>query len=320
MKFLRLVIFMLLISASSASYAQDRVVSAQLSLSNPTPLVGEPVEMTLTVTAPREVEITQWPDFDREWETLSVLETGDIQIDEAGDTLTYTQVYRVVFWYPGDFSTPDIFVGYDLPGGDETQQTEVTPAFLSIPSVLEGANLVLRPLKPQIWLPYLSPLLIAAVVVGAGGLAFAGYRWRQVRKAQRGALDFDEALPDAGSPAHVALGELKRIYNQKLAPELVYAQVADCLRVYIHAQFQVSTLDLTSDELIHAIRQSALPLPDDLQNELRRMLQQADLAKFARYRPNERNAKGYVNAAGKWIQSTDELNQPQPSTTKDSLG
>ncbi len=318
MKFLRLLIFLLMISASSITHAQD-VVMAQFSLSNPTPLVGEPVEMMLTVTAPREAEITEWPDFDREWETLSILETGDIQIDEAGDSITYTQVYAVVFWYPGDFSTPDMFVSYDLPGGDGPQQVEVTPAYLSIPSVLEGANLVLRPLKPQIWLPYLSPLLIAAVVVGAGGLLFAGYRWQQIRKAQNPVLDFDDQLADIGSPAQVALSELKRIYNQKIAPELIYAQVADCLRVYIHAQYQVSTLDLTSDELIDAIRQSALPLPDDLQNELRRMLQQADLAKFARYQPNERNAKGYVNAAGKWIQSTDEMNQPQP-TPKDSIG
>src|SRR5690606_34331378 len=132
-------------------------VQAQFTLSNTTPLVGEPVDLTLTVIAPRDVEISEWPDFDRDWEMFSVLESGDLQISEAADSITYTQVYRVTFWYPGEYSTPDISIGYVLPGTADSQQIEVAPAFLSIPSVLEGESLILRPLKPQIWLPYLSP-------------------------------------------------------------------------------------------------------------------------------------------------------------------
>ncbi len=310
MKFLPVMLIFLLAVLNPVSLAQADV-QAQFRLSNTTPLVGEPVDLTLTVIAPRDVDISAWPDFDRDWEMFSVLESGDLQISEAADSITYTQVYQVTFWYPGEYSTPDIFIDYILPGAADSQQIEVAPAFLSIPSVLEGESLILRPLKPQIWLPYLSPLVIIGVVAGAVGLIFGGYRWQKQRLAQRPALDFDADLLASGSPAHVALSDLKRIYQAKLTPEQIFVEVADCLRVYIQAQFEVSTLDLTTDELIDALYHTRLPISADMQNELHRMLQQADLAKFARYQPNERNAKGYLNAAGKWIQTTDELTQPE---------
>lgn len=310
MKFAPVIMLLLFFTLRPVSLAQADV-QAQFTLSYATPLVGEPVDLTLTVTAPREAEISQWPDFDREWELFSVLDIGDLQINETGDIITYTQVYRIAFWYPGEYSTPDIIIEYALPGAAGSQQIEVTPAFLSIPSVLEGESLILRPLKPQIWLPYLPPLVVIAgigVLVGAG---FGAYYWRKRQLAARPGLDFDADLLASGSPAHVALSELKRIYQARLTPEQIFVEVADCLRVYIQAQFQVSTLDLTTDELIDALHHLTLPIPTDMQHELRRMLQQADLAKFARYQPNERNAKGYLNAAGKWIQAADELTQPE---------
>ncbi len=296
---------MVLLWACWPSNAQAEI-EARFEVDNPSPLVGEPVHLTLIAQAGRDIVITRWPELqDQHWDILTVQAAEELVTRENDDgTITYQQTYAVLLWYPGEYGTPEATIGYQRIGQEETHEISVAPAFFSVPSVLDAQDLTLRPLKPQIWLPYVSPLLVlagaAAVVVG-GAVAY------RLSRARRALLPQPTPVEDAQrySPAQAALLELRRIQGQNLPVTTQFAAVADCLRVYLQRQFNVSAQDFTTEELIETLLYTRV-IPDDIRLELERLLRQADLVKFARYEPGEQNARRYLNAAGRWVQAVDK--------------
>ncbi|MDP4210912.1 MAG: hypothetical protein Q8928_19070 [Bacteroidota bacterium] len=90
-------------------------------------------------------------------------------------------------------------------------------------------------------------------------------------------------------PPHVvALRELDALRSEKLwqndKTKLYYTKLTDILRAYIENRYEVGALEMTSDQLIRALRMINL---DDFQDidELRNILVTADLVKFAKATP-----------------------------------
>jgi hypothetical protein len=97
-----------------------------------------------------------------------------------------------------------------------------------------------------------------------------------------------------------ALMQLKSIRESRLSPVVVYETVADCLRAYVQHQYRISALDMTTNELMSALQaRSALKKPH--QRDLAKMLEYADLVKFAEVQPGERAVKQLLDTAEKWI-------------------
>jgi hypothetical protein len=90
-------------------------------------------------------------------------------------------------------------------------------------------------------------------------------------------------------PAHVvALRALERIKNEKLwqkgQVKLFYSQLTDTLRVYMEERFSFPAMEQTSPEILKSLK--GVDLTDDkLLTKMQKILETADLAKFARYEP-----------------------------------
>jgi hypothetical protein len=89
-----------------------------------------------------------------------------------------------------------------------------------------------------------------------------------------------------------------------LSPVVVYETVADCLRAYVQRKFNVSALDMTTNELMSTL-QSVSVLEKPHRRDLARMLEYADLVKFAEVQPSERAVKQLLDTAEKWIESVE---------------
>ncbi len=303
-----LLILLYLAWAGQIIYAQAEV-EARFTIDFGTPYIGEPVRLILSVETPQEIVITQWPDLQNtDWELFTVQAEGEMTSRTGEDGITvYQQEFTLRLWYPGEYSTPDVAVRYQRVGQEVEEEMPVAPAFFSVPSVLDEQDLSLRPLKPQAWLPYISPLLVltsAIVIAAALGLSYRLYRSRQ---AAAHAIAISDNEVRSYSPAQAALVELKRIQQQNPAPAVMYAAIADCLRTYIQRQFNIPAQDFTTQELAEALLHEK-PVPDDLRLEAKRVLEQADLVKFAPYEPTEQSAKRYLNTVGRWIQTADKVN------------
>lgn len=274
----------------------DAPLRASFSASNPNPLVGEPVDLTLTAELLPGATIVSWPDLSSVGPAVEVRTVGTVEIAEAGGRTKYRQNITIVFWEPGTFRSPEMVIQYQADG----RIAEFVPehADFSVISVLDENDLKLRPLKPVISIPYVPP----AWIIGGVGVATSAAIWwiswrRRVSGSQADIRQLDRRT----------LAALRAIDRKKQKPDEVYAAVADCLRDYVTEQFQIAAHEMTTAELV-AQMQSQLSAP--LTNRLYQLMGQADLVKFAGYEPEQEIAHQYLEAAARWVQmSTKELNQ-----------
>lgn len=294
MKYCLLLCFFWFLPSLVVVRAQDGA-AARFSTNAGTPLVGQPVELSLIADIPTGAVVITWPEFPADWPPFDVRSVSELSISGT----QYRQILTVILWIPGEYRTPETTIVYQLAGNPEPQVLSIEPAFFSVPSVLNGQDTALRPFKPQISLPYLSSLVIVVGAVGVVGLAFAAVRYLWFLRANR--VTRSGAEDGLGPAAQAALAELRRIAARDLTPEQLYATAADCLRTYIHDQMTIPAHDLTTAELMESLH-----LPEALQRELHRLLEQADLVKFARYRPGSDSAQRYLEVAGKWVRAADQ--------------
>lgn len=106
--------------------------------------------------------------------------------------------------------------------------------------------------------------------------------------------------PKPAEPPHViAIKALEELKNQKVwqnnRHKLYYSRLTDILREYIDGRWEIRAREMTSDEIME--RMNGVELPDNRREELRRLLSQADLVKFAKYIPEaEENENAYLEA------------------------
>jgi hypothetical protein len=160
-----------------------------------------------------------------------------------------------------------------------------------------------------------SFLEVFPFVVGGLLLVAAIYftvRYLRRRKKQKGIFTPDR--PE--DPAHVvALRELDRLREEKLWQRSefkpYYTRLTDTIRRYMERRYNIPAMEMTSYEILDTWKQSERP-EEDLSAKLNRLLNLADLVKFAKEKPiasdNEENldrAYEFVKKTA-WVQKTEE--------------
>jgi hypothetical protein len=218
--------------------------------------------------------------------------------------LTQIAVYRVAAWDTGHQVIRIPAVAVHLAGA--TREIPIVGRSVFVVSVLPLDTAQQKPKPPReifesAFIPWWVWALIAAAVV-----LLLGFRWwwRHRRRATaageqidpyvRAVRDFERiellGLIDAGERTrHVAL-------------------VVDVLREYIADRFTGAPLSLTSTELLSATRQ-ATTLPHD---RLMRVLNEADLIKFARRPVSAERARDIGAEARELVEFEHQASQPAP--------
>lgn len=286
-------------------------VGARWNSDSPSVLVGERVNLVLIVEVPVEAIVT-FPEIPTDWEPFEVQSLGEISKAVSGDIATYRQSLTVIAWRTGEHSTPETYIEYQLSPGDAVQRILVEPTVISVPSVLDSHDTELRPLKPPVVLPYLPPwivLLAVAILLGA-------YRSRSWWRAHLGTGQRSARLTSAFdknySPKQSVMAEIATLRGGRLSATYVYEAVSDCLRTYLFQQFSVNAPEMTTVELMSTLEVKQI-MSQAQQRDLARMLDYADLVKFADAQPGERAVKQLLDSAGKWVEAIEPVEKETPS-------
>ena len=208
-----------------------------------------------------------------------------------------------------------------LSGGD-TMQLLVT-TFL-----IDSTAHSIFDVKPQKDMPfkfaeisgYVKWTIIALVVLAL--LAYVAYRiMRHYGKSFSDIFHTAPPLP----PHEVARQALERLYVQRLwqadKHKLYYSTITDILRTYIDGRFGVGAMEMTSDEIIEAMRKTDLPQKSAM--DLTQILRDADLVKFAKAMPEAEQNEAAYQAAWDFVEQTkpveeveEEDENPQPKKKK----
>lgn len=154
---------------------------------------------------------------------------------------------------------------------------------------------------------YLLWALLAAVVLAAaiyGLVRYLNARGKSIKSL------FTPAPPE---PAHIvairALEELRdrKLWQNNLHKEY-YSGLSEILRTYLSGRFGVGAMEMTTDEIMDAVRDIEMPTKSSV--DLISVLRDADLAKFAKFEPEaEQNESDYAKAYY-FVEETKPVEEP----------
>jgi hypothetical protein len=278
-------------------------VSAYFISENAAPLIGEPVTLLLVANVPPNVVIAEWPQFPEQWGDLSVSQIDEIQIEvQADGTSLHQQTLTIRLWQTGTYETPETLIGYQVVGNPDVFRLSVRPFAFNVPSVLVEGDMALRPLKAQIGFFYIPlwAFIGGGLVVGALGIVC--FRYWQLARLSR--LDKQPVRP----PSEIALAALDQLKTTQPEPTIICDHVSTILRTYITSRFDFAAMELTTIELLNAPH-TQQRLGERTQFDLRRLLEQTDLVKFANLSIDEQTVGRVISGAQRWISAVEEETQ-----------
>ncbi len=305
-RLVRRLVALALLALPAAARAQGTIdVKAGAVVAPDTVRIGDPFYVRLRVQAPpgARIEFPTGPD------TAGTVQALDpVHLSSGGDTTRATDqtaAYRVAAW---DVGSQPIALGEVVVrvGGDE-RHVAIQPLHVFVRSVLpaDTALRIPKPARPPfpyarvVWWPWV--LLAAAIVL----LLVAWWWWRRRTRRPLVVVPVD--------PYQRARQELDRIDALRLIEAgergRYVALTVEVLREYLAARYPKTSLAMTSSELQRAVRGERF-VPRD---RLARLLEEADLVKFARRPLSAERARELGREARGVIEEEHVASTPKPT-------
>ena len=302
--------FSLLLAALGYLPVHSQFVELKTQLDTNQIRIGEHFHLDIEILQPSDISI-MFPEIkDTLISNVEILQSYPPDTITEGENLKISQRYRLTSFDSGFYEIPPL--KFYIRSGQWSDSLESNPMYLLVHSV--AVDSTIYDVKSPIHMP-VSFLEVFPFVVGGLLLVAAIYfivRYLKRRKKKKGLFTPDR--PE--DPAHVvALRELDRLREEKLWQRSefkpYYTRLTDTIRRYMERRYNILAMEMTSYEILDTWKQSERP-DDDLSAKLNRLLNLADLVKFAKEKPiasdNEENldrAYEFVKKTA-WVQKIEE--------------
>ncbi len=268
-------LLLLLLEAIAPRTAQNRQTKLPVQMGYrvrpDTVLIGQPFDLFIKVLAPKGVrfEFPLGPDTTTQNGVRPIELRGEKVVSMLADTAV--ALYHVVAWDIGTqpLRFPDVRVAFE---GQE-RRLPLADASVFVKSVLpaDTSLRIPKPARPLIVLPVINWLLWLGLLAAAIAAVLLWWAWRRYRNRPKPPVD----------PYVRAQQEFARIAARRLLEdgqsEEYFAAMVDVAREYLVARIPGVRRSDTSSELVRAMKPR-----DGVEAELPRLLDEADLVKFAR--------------------------------------
>jgi hypothetical protein len=211
---------------------------------------------------------------------------------------------RLAIFRTGDVVLPPVDARVATSTGDTVIVPILSDTF-RIASVLAPGDTLLADIKPLWPEPGVPFWVWAALAALAAALAIALWWWWRHRRAQRGGV----TDADAGDPYEEARRRIEALaVEPSTAGERIGAAagIGDALRGYLSDRWNASARERTSFEILHA-----LPVPlEQGRPALGAILNEVDLAKFARLAPAPGAVPALAARALGWLEGAEGARTP----------
>lgn len=252
-------------------------------------VIGKQIDLTLEFYAEKGNKII-WPAFsDTLSNAVEIINAGkpDSVADASGKTV-FSQKLTITSFDTGFHVIPPIRFGTIPAGQSDTIFSETQPLLIQVLNVEVDSAAEIKDLKPVLnapytfldFLPWILALLAVAFIILLIWFIY------QSRKKNKPIIKLP-AKPKK-PPYEIALEKLLQLKNdqlwQKGQIKEYYSELTDILREYFEARFGVAAAEMTSDEIIYAMKDHLADA--GRMNDLKKILENSDMAKFAKARPS----------------------------------
>jgi len=308
---------------STFALAQQKI---KVSLKPDSIRIGELSELRWEFSVPAGTKIVSMPLVpDSMPSGIEVVQREKVQTSKKDGVDTYSQKCMVSAYDSGYFSVPALLAqagnGKDtfslksdsvrlhcttVPVDTSANIKEIKDIYTDIEPG-ESAAEAAKGLLKQWWFW----ALVAALIIGG----FLFWYWRKKKKPETTEIKTIQV-----SPAEMALQELRKMRENrswfKLTPKDFYTTLVDILRKYLLETRDIQAEEMLSSELIDAAIEAGFATTAI--SSLRSILQIADMAKFAKYKPEPGQFELSIEEAIEFVQQTRPVELKQESHGMDA--
>jgi len=252
-------------------------------------LIGDQIKLFLEIDHPKNVKIN-FPNVpDTLVNLIEVLERSGIDTFAVDDEKYQKQIqsYLITCFDSGSYRIPPQWFKIDMNGTIDSIPTNgvTLNVYTMAVDTTKGPTDIKMPYDAPLTLKEVTPYILGVILIGA--IIFLILY--SIKRKKKGKPLF--TLPQKPKePAHVvALRELDRIKNEKIwqkdKVKEYYSEVTDTLRKYIEDRYEIPAMEQTTDEILTSFRFRRDLINEKLFTNLSRILNLADLVKFAKYTP-----------------------------------
>jgi len=269
--------------------------------------VGDQIRMTVMVEHAAGAQVV-WPDS-LDLSPFEVLGARGLAPSTEGDRVRSGAVLTLTAFEVGELEIPSFDVQVAGPG--DARQSLSTDRF-GIEVVTVGADEGgdIRGIRGPLWIPVSVIRVGVWLLLLFAALAIAIWFYGRRRRG--------EVAPEVASvpprPAHeIALEELARIEASPLLErgqvKQYHIEISEALRSYVEARFLVRALEMTTREVVDGLRHQGAS--GDFIEELTRFLDQCDMVKFAKVRPDEERSRAALVLGRGLVERTRPVDEPE---------
>ncbi len=280
-KTLFLLVALLLLNV--ACFAQNAKITTRMDATQI--LVGDQARLFVEVKINGRAEQLIWPAIPDSFAHLEVLDKGKIDTVKDGDNVSYRQRLLITGFDSGMYVVPSIAFTVK-PKFDSTYVLHTDSFPLLVQTVAVDTTKAFKPIKDIIkvkasWLDYIWYIVAGAVFMTL--LIFVVSYFIRNKKVKAAPVNTTppETLQQKTIRLLAALEE-KQLWQQGNVKEY-YTELTDIVRNYIELRFKTPAMELTTDELLYKVRIHREMQP--FEEQLKSVLQTADMAKFAKSQP-----------------------------------
>lgn len=310
-RLLQMCILLLLTLSTSASN-----ISVITKLDTNQILIGDQVKLSLEVVRDKtttlafpEVGNSISVDSVRTIEVLaSQIDTGVQSSGMAKDIITYT----LTVFDSGYYVIPPLALKYKTAGSDSLRTILSEAMLLTVKSMEIDTAADIKPIKEPLTLPFqLREILVEIIIGGAILLAIAAVILYFNLRKKKPVLIKKFVRKE---PAHeTALNKLRALDEKKLWQQgevkPYYSELSEVIREYLENRYGFPALESTTDEIMDRIMVSGIS--NKMREDLRVMLQTADLVKFAKALPLPDEHKKFMDTGVEFVKTTRTNEQAQ---------
>lgn len=294
-----------------------QAVRTQIEIDSTELLIGNPVQLTLTVDHPGSVEI-EFPLYvvGKELGGMEILTVDSLRQSGEGSFVRLEQQLQLTAFDSGYFQIPPQQIR-SYPNGDTSQASlsQTNPLLIRYNYPAVDTTQAYKPIKDirdvpfgfaDIW-PWLAGIGLALLLIGLP-IFLIFYR-----KAKPTA--FRRPPPPPVPPHEIAMKRLADLEAEKRWQKGdfrgYYFELSYIIRAYVEGRFKVMALESTTDAILGDLSGK---LQDLKQTErLKELLQMAELAKFAKVEPTMQENMSSLDTARTFVKKTKPVKLAPPT-------